>query len=134
MLKNFDLRNLPLTNSQNAILKNIHSAATKPKGLYFRTKYGNEIFLETQSKPFDFGSSISHLDISYSDTDEMLMIKSIVDGHGVHDRATNKAWKTSPIGPLTLEILETIGYKRNKMATFENSLGGFVTKKRRTKS
>ncbi|KAJ9048552.1 hypothetical protein DSO57_1033916 [Entomophthora muscae] len=57
------------------------------------------------------------------------MVRSAKVGDGVHHRAHDKAWATSPYGPNTLAILETMGYKLNAAATFENSLEGYMASK-----
>ncbi|KAJ9070775.1 hypothetical protein DSO57_1004025 [Entomophthora muscae] len=40
------------------------------------------------------------------------------------------SWKTSPIGPMTIEILETLGCKRNPNPSRAKSLLGFYEKMR----
>ncbi|KAJ9086273.1 hypothetical protein DSO57_1005838 [Entomophthora muscae] len=106
-------------------MKTIEAYATKPLGLYF--KLGTEkVYLDTRSTTSGLEASLSHLDSIYTSTDDMLMTRSSLLGHGVHERASNPSWPTSPFGSRTLGILEAIGYKLNHQPSFEKSLGGFL--------
>ncbi|KAJ9061157.1 hypothetical protein DSO57_1023286 [Entomophthora muscae] len=104
---------------------------TTPKELHFKTIHGNNVLLYT-GWSYNPGASISHLDASYIGTQEMLMTSSGHHRTGVHNAESN-CWNTSPFGPLTLEIMETLGYKLNPNPSFENSLHGFKSKKKSTK-
>ncbi|KAJ9071489.1 hypothetical protein DSO57_1036353 [Entomophthora muscae] len=107
--------------------------ATKPRGLIFRTK-DEDIYLETSEDPFNERSSVSHLELGYRETDDMIMVKSDIPGQGIHDRASNTDWLTSSFGKNTLRILEAIGYKLNKKPSFGKSLGGFMAEIRQKPS
>ncbi|KAJ9052522.1 hypothetical protein DSO57_1033295 [Entomophthora muscae] len=46
---------------------------------------------------------------------------------GIHNMEFSE-WPTSPFGPLTLEILETMGYQLNPKPLYEDSLLGLKEK------
>ncbi|KAJ9078694.1 hypothetical protein DSO57_1003965 [Entomophthora muscae] len=128
VLRKYVDRSITLAPRHLKTMKKIETYATKPMGLYF--KLGTEkVYLETRSNTFGHEASLSHLDSSYRTTDDMLMTRTSRVGHGVHERASNPSWPTSPFGSRTLGILETIGYRLNKNPSFEKSLGGFMAKR-----
>ncbi|KAJ9086271.1 hypothetical protein DSO57_1005835 [Entomophthora muscae] len=106
-------------------MEKIETSATMRDGLYCKLKT-EKVYLETGTSTFVQGSSISHLDFRYKITNDMLMVKSSAMGHGVHERANNTYWPTSPFGNRTLGILEAIGYKLNHQPSFEKSLSGYL--------
>ncbi|KAJ9069250.1 hypothetical protein DSO57_1020337 [Entomophthora muscae] len=111
-----------LTDYHLDIAKQIEDKVTKRGKLYFKTLKGNEVLLDTKGE-FTPGKSISHLDLGYKLTREELMIKNTGFGKGIHNMEFDR-WLTSPFGPLTLEILETIGYQLNPKPLYDKSLLG----------
>ncbi|KAJ9056064.1 hypothetical protein DSO57_1036920 [Entomophthora muscae] len=111
-----------------SITTEIENLASNRHALYFKLANGTQIFLET-SRRYAEGNSITHLDFAYRTTQDELMVRSAKVGDGVHRRAHDKSWVTSPYGPDTLAILETMGYKLKTDASFENSLGGYMASK-----
>ncbi|KAJ9078014.1 hypothetical protein DSO57_1011061 [Entomophthora muscae] len=59
----------------------------------------------------------------YKRTLETLMTADAGHPEGVHKLKDDK-WLTSPFGPLTLEVLATLGYQLNPNPLYENSLQG----------
>ncbi|KAJ9086275.1 hypothetical protein DSO57_1005839 [Entomophthora muscae] len=106
-------------------MEKIETSATTRDGLYFKLKTEN-VYLETGTSTFVQGGSLSHLDYIYKLTNDTVMTKSSAMGHGVHERANNTYWPTSPFGTRTLGILEAIGYKLNHRPSFEKSLSGYL--------
>ncbi|KAJ9070217.1 hypothetical protein DSO57_1010702 [Entomophthora muscae] len=111
-----------LTDYHLGIAKKIEALATKRGRLYFKTLKGNEVLLDTNGK-YNSGKSISHLDLANKATREALMVKNTGLAKGIHNMEFD-GWLTSPFGPLTLEILETMGYQLNPKPLYENSLLG----------
>ncbi|KAJ9065041.1 hypothetical protein DSO57_1024018 [Entomophthora muscae] len=97
--------------------------AAAPKRFYFKTSTGDHIYLDT-NPPFVPGASLSHIDDMYKDGEEALMTKAEPKHTGVHD-VDFKGWKTSPFGPKTLRIMETLGYTLNPKPHRKKSLLGF---------
>ncbi|KAJ9068475.1 hypothetical protein DSO57_1028312 [Entomophthora muscae] len=93
------------------------------QGLYFRTKDGTHVYLET-GIPFKAGTSIAHISSKYNITTDRLITRRSMNGQGIHD-ITREGWKTSPFGQRTLKILETMGYPLNPNPKYENSLSYF---------
>ncbi|KAJ9069688.1 hypothetical protein DSO57_1015961 [Entomophthora muscae] len=61
-----------LSNCHLYLTKKIEMFATKPGGLVFRTK-DEDIYLETSEDPLVKGTSISHLELGYRETDDMII-------------------------------------------------------------
>ncbi|KAJ9053874.1 hypothetical protein DSO57_1020182 [Entomophthora muscae] len=108
------------------IAKKIEALATTKGGLYFKTLNGNKVILDTDGE-YDFYSSVFHLDQMYNETREALMTKDLRLAKGIHNMEAD-GWLTSPFGPLTLEILETMGYQLNPKPIYEDSLIGLKEK------
>ncbi|KAJ9086328.1 hypothetical protein DSO57_1005035 [Entomophthora muscae] len=115
-----------LTDYHLEITKKIEALATTSGGLYFKTKTGKKVLLETNGE-YEPGRSISHLDKNYDGSQETLMIEDGIPSKGVHDLELY-GWLTSPFGPLTLEVLATMGYQLNPKPLYENSLHGLKEK------
>ncbi|KAJ9052156.1 hypothetical protein DSO57_1037060 [Entomophthora muscae] len=94
--------------------------------LYFQTKYGTKINLATGSED----DSPSHYDLSYENTTDFIMPAGPYPYLYYLQFQNVTSWKTSPIGPKTIEILETLGYKRNPNPSRAKSLLGFYEKMR----
>ncbi|KAJ9075677.1 hypothetical protein DSO57_1033662 [Entomophthora muscae] len=116
-----------LTKYHLDILKDVEGLATTRGELYFKTLYGNKVFLRTDEE-YNPGASLAHLDNLYKGTRETLMTADAGHSEGVHELKDDK-WLTSPFGPLTLEVLATLGYQINPKPLYENSLQGLKWKK-----
>ncbi|KAJ9086331.1 hypothetical protein DSO57_1005038 [Entomophthora muscae] len=115
-----------LTDYHLGITREIEALASTSEELYFKTFSGKKIILRTNGK-YKPGTSISHFDKRYEGTKETLMTEDESLYYGVHDLEFD-GWRTSPFGPLTLEVLGTMGYQLNRNPLFENSLLGLKQK------
>ncbi|KAJ9069677.1 hypothetical protein DSO57_1016151 [Entomophthora muscae] len=59
-----------------SITKTLKSLSTTDKGMYIRLRNG-PFFLETNTNPYNEGTSISHVHLQYSNTQDYLMAKNI---------------------------------------------------------
>ncbi|RIB20978.1 hypothetical protein C2G38_2140878 [Gigaspora rosea] len=100
------------TNSpQFALTKQLFTAASTPSSMNFVTNSNDQILLETSLKPFQEGSSVSHVDQSFMQNGEFLMTFAARDGITLDDIAQKNGISNSAgIGPKTLNALATLGY------------------------
>ncbi|GBB84491.1 hypothetical protein RclHR1_11050008 [Rhizophagus clarus] len=85
-----------------------------PKTFAFQTQNAKStadlIFLETNLKPFQQGSSISHVDIvSFNNNSDFLEVFNAKRGQNL-DQILSSVGGTYPIGPKLQNVLETLGY------------------------
>ncbi|RHZ48287.1 hypothetical protein Glove_553g59 [Diversispora epigaea] len=90
--------------------------ATTNDSMYFTpakdTSWNDKIYLETSLKPYQLGSSISHIsDERYEPTEDFLMTYSFAPGESLEYLIQKGGNYKSPIGPRILSILESIGYE-----------------------
>lgn len=93
-------------------VQGISGFSTKPGtlGIQLLKDKKSWIMLETSLRPFQPGSSISHVDYSeYTDTPDFLM--RFMQDRGLSlDEAVKRGGGKSPMGPLLLKIFEEMGY------------------------
>ncbi|KAJ9054509.1 hypothetical protein DSO57_1013809 [Entomophthora muscae] len=97
--------------------------------VYFKTKYNKKVNISTD----DESNTVAffHIDKDYRNTPDFLMSACTL-GYGYFVAYRNLSdWKTSPLGLATIEILETLGYQRNRYASRLKSQIGFYEKMRR---
>ncbi|KAJ9087728.1 hypothetical protein DSO57_1030393 [Entomophthora muscae] len=103
-------------------LKQVMKDATVEGTLVFTT--GSKIIpLETSLSPFQLGSSVSHLSHAKYDNSRDLLMTHRISGNNnlaAYIKANGK-WLTSPYGPDTLAILQTIGYTLNPNPSLKNN-------------
>ncbi|KAJ9063771.1 hypothetical protein DSO57_1027810 [Entomophthora muscae] len=106
-------------------IKELSTNLTTDGSIYFLTTNDNRVIMETGYKNYQSGSSIVHLDGAYWNTNESIMIANAMHGKGKESLARYIGWYTAPYGPITLEILATLGYTMKK-PTWGHSSGGFI--------
>ncbi|KAJ9082587.1 hypothetical protein DSO57_1002962 [Entomophthora muscae] len=111
-------------NSYNALSSLNIPSIEQRNSIYFQTKYGTKVNLATDPKIF----SASHYDRSYKNTTDFNMIDVANQYNHTLKFQNITSWKTSPIGPKTIEIFETLGYKRNPNPSRAKSLISFIEK------
>ncbi|KAJ9071643.1 hypothetical protein DSO57_1034973 [Entomophthora muscae] len=103
-------------------LNQLMKDATIEGTLVFTT--GRKIIpLETSLSPFQLGSSVSHLSHAKYDNSRDLLMTHRISGNNnlaAYIKANGK-WLTSPYGPDTLAILQTIGYTLNPNPSLVNA-------------
>ncbi|KAJ9083021.1 hypothetical protein DSO57_1038897 [Entomophthora muscae] len=110
----------------NKYAKEFEKKLTTHEGLYFKTSQGN-FYLNTKST-FDRGSTMTHVDDRYNEGKDYLMTSHANEIDGTSDLKAND-WPTAPLGPLTLEVMQAMGYKLNPKPSLKKSLPGFYPKK-----
>ncbi|CAG8448653.1 2161_t:CDS:2 [Diversispora eburnea] len=95
--------------------KLVLKAATTNNSIIFtpakRTSWNQDIYLETSLKPFNAGSSISHVSqLKYRKTSDFLMTYQQFPGQTLEYFIKRGGNYKSPIGPRIISILESIGY------------------------
>ncbi|KAJ9072408.1 hypothetical protein DSO57_1027807 [Entomophthora muscae] len=106
-------------------IKELTTLLTTKGSIYFLTINNRKVCIETGYTDFVPGSSVSHLDRAYGSTIEHIMIPSASGENGLDSISRYIGWYTAPYGPLTLEVLATLGYTM-KQPTWGHSLGGIV--------
>ncbi|KAJ9059538.1 hypothetical protein DSO57_1001080 [Entomophthora muscae] len=84
-----------------------------PNSIYFKTTKGSHVYVETG--PNVGGGRASHIDTKkYHMTQDSLMIPyATMHGHTLKNFTRPEDWSTAPLGKLTLEVFETLGYTVN---------------------
>ncbi|KAI0233199.1 hypothetical protein L0F63_003546, partial [Massospora cicadina] len=108
---------IPLQPNFSALTRAAHhltKLSTTDKAIYFKTFRNDTLYLETSSQPFAPASSLSHSDNSYVKTIEHMMTSTTGEYHQDFSHLTlNPTWITAPIGPITLDVMATLGYSLN---------------------
>ncbi|CAG8451706.1 5472_t:CDS:2, partial [Diversispora eburnea] len=89
------------------------------------TSYKEVIYLESSLNPYNPGSSVSHLGLRYQSTPDFLMTYYLNPGDSLEYLIQINGNYSSPIGPIILSILESIGYETDAcpnpiIPTYEN--------------
>ncbi|KAJ9064121.1 hypothetical protein DSO57_1033724 [Entomophthora muscae] len=105
---------------------------TTPNSIYFLTNDNSKVYIETGLKQYSPGSTLHHLDQSYIVTKDSEMIFYTKRGEGNDSISSYLGWYTAPYGPLTIQILATLGYTLKK-PTWGHSLGGIIQLLRQNK-
>ncbi|KAI0225864.1 hypothetical protein L0F63_006571 [Massospora cicadina] len=111
--------------SQAKQIKYLNMMLVNKFGLFFKTKSNQRINVQAADR---FGQyfSTSHLLLDkYSNTSDYLMTPTLppLDNFLTYSKA-NQSWSTAPLGPNLIDILETLGYKRNPYPKRNLSLVG----------
>lgn len=107
------IENLP---DYRQIAEHMGKLVTTNGSISFHTKYKKNVLLETGLNPYQRGSSLGHVEYkTFHKTADFLMQFETAPGHtlaqAIHDTGAQ-----GPLGPLLLEVLETIGYTLRKQA------------------
>ncbi|CAG8627521.1 6316_t:CDS:1, partial [Dentiscutata heterogama] len=107
---NIDTSNQFANSPQFALAQQLFTAASTPSSMNFVTNSNDQISLETSLNPFQEGSSVSHVDKSFTQNGDFLMTFAAKDGVTLDDIAQkNGVSNSAGIGPKTLKALETLG-------------------------
>ncbi|KAI9138977.1 hypothetical protein BKA69DRAFT_1088364 [Paraphysoderma sedebokerense] len=92
----------------------LNRVMTTSNTILFRMKSGKRVPLETSLTPFVTGSSLSHISLSMKSSPEFLMMFQGTAGATLPDQIKkSQAPPSAAIGPVILEMLETMGYQVN---------------------
>ncbi|KAJ9072410.1 hypothetical protein DSO57_1027809 [Entomophthora muscae] len=114
-------------------ISELSTLLTTPNSIYFLTNDNSRVYIETGLKQYSPGSTLKHLDQSYFFAKDYTMIQHATRGEGIDSISSYLGWYTAPYGPLTIEVLATLGYTVKK-PTWGHSLGGIVQLLRQDKT
>lgn len=87
--------------------------------VHFRTRSGSQLVV---SNELEDSPGFGHVNMTYKGTEDSVMIPFILQHTDFDWNLKVPGWKTAPLGKLTIQVLETLGYTPNPQPSCARSI------------